>query len=83
MTKFDYETFISETKIAAYNAKAIADAYAHEYVDGDSHITALMIESSPEAHAYLFTAMHDVLCEVCKRLEQLEDTEIPAAREAV
>ena len=63
MTRFDYETYISETKIAAYKAKAIADAYAHEYVDGNAHVTAAMIESSPEAHAYLFTAMHDILYE--------------------
>lgn len=72
MTKFEYCDFVSETKIAANKAKVIADAFAHEYVDGDSHVTAVMIETSPDSYVYLFSAMHDLLYEVCSKLETLD-----------
>lgn len=72
MTMFDFQTRLSETKIEAYKAKAVADAFAHEYVDGVDHVTARTIEYDPDSYVYLFTAMHDALCDVCKRLDQLE-----------
>ena len=79
MTKFDYETMLSEAKITAYKVKAIADAFAHEYVDNVEHTTAAIIETDPESYIYLFTAMHDTLCDVCRRLDELEDAKIEAA----
>lgn len=72
--RMDYETDVSELKIAAYKVKAIADAFAHEYVDNADHTTAATIEAYTDSYVYLFTALHDALCEVCRRADELEDT---------
>lgn len=74
MTNFDYNDYVSTTKIVANKAKVIADAFAHEYIDHVDHVTVAMIESNPDSYVYLFTAMHDLLYEVCRRLETI-DTE--------
>lgn len=77
MKKFDFETELADTKIAAYKTKAIADAFAHEYIESNNyHVTAAEIEASPDSFVYLFTAMHDALCEVCKKLDELESAKV-------
>ena len=77
MKKFEYETYLNETKIAAYKVKAIADAFAHEYIDSnDYHLIAMRIETNSDSYVYLYTALHDALCEVCARLDKLEDVKI-------
>ncbi len=73
MTKFDFETYLSETKIEAHKTKAIASAFAHEWVDSVTHATTASLENDPEPYQYLFTAIMDTLCEVCSRLDRLED----------
>lgn len=73
MTKFDFETYLSETKIEAYKAKAIASAFAYEWVDSVTHATAASLENDPTSYQYLFTAIMDTLFEVCSRLDRLED----------
>lgn len=77
MKKFDFETELANTKIAAYKTKAIADAFSHEYIDStDFHVTAVEIEACSDSFVYLFTAMHDALCEVCKKLDELESAKV-------
>ena len=77
MNKFDFETELANTKIEAYKAKAIADAFAHEYIEStDYHTTAVCIETSPDYYVYLFAAMHDALWDVCKRLDALESVKV-------
>ena len=66
-------TDLTEASIAVHEAKAIADAFSHEYIDNnDFHLTALRIETNPDSFLYLFSAMHDVLCEACAQLDKLE-----------
>lgn len=72
--RMDYETDVAELKIAAYKVKAIADAFAHEWIDKVDNATIAMLENDPEPYQYLFTALHDALCEVCRRADELEDT---------
>ena len=75
MTDFERDTCLSETIITAHKAKAIADAFAREYIDSsDYHLTALLIEDDPDNFVYLFTAIHDTLCELCSWLEKLEES---------
>lgn len=77
MKKFDFDTELSNTKIAAYKTKAIADAFARAYIDStDFHITAMEIEASPDNFIYLFTAMHGALCDLCKKLDELESVKV-------
>ena len=77
MTLFDYATEVSETKLAAYRIKAIADAFAQEYIDStDFNLTGKQIAACPDSFVYLFDAMHDSLCALCKRLDALEDVKI-------
>lgn len=77
MKKFDFETELANTKIAAYKTRAIADAFAHEYIDSnDFHVTAAQIEACSDSFVYLFTAMHDALCEVCAKLDELESAKV-------
>ena len=72
MTDFDFETYISETKIAARKLKAIADAFAHEWVDQVNDATIVLLEDDPEPYQLLYTAVEDALCEVCSRIDTLE-----------
>ena len=77
MQQFELETAISEANISAHKTKAIADAFAHEYIDvRDFHVTALQLETNPDSFIYLFTAMMDSLFETCKQLDELNSAEI-------
>lgn len=79
MTKFDYETHISETKIAAYKARAVAESFAREYISStDYHVTAALIETNPDNFVYLYTVIEDALCEVCRMLDKLEEMKVEA-----
>lgn len=77
MKKFELETAISEANISAHKTKAIADAFAHEYIDSQNyHLTALQISTDPDSFIYLFTALMDSLFETCKQLDELNSAEI-------
>ena len=81
MSNFDFETYLSETKIEAYKTKAIASAFAHEWVDSVTDATTASLENDPTSYQYLFTAIMDTLCEVCNRLDKLEDETAAMLRE--
>ena len=77
MKKFDFDTELSNTMIEAHKAKAIADAFAHEYIYArDYHVVAVEIEACSDSYVYLFHAMHDAIYEVCKRLKELESAKV-------
>ena len=67
MTNFDYNDYVSATKIVANKAKVIADAFAHEYIDHVDHVTVAMIESNPDSynvksHSFSHLAISFSLC---------------------
>ena len=77
MNQFELETAISEAYISAHKAKAIADAFSHEYIDSQNyHVTALQISTDPDSFIYLFAALMNSLFETCKQLDELNSAEI-------
>lgn len=77
MNQFELDTAISEAYISAHKAKAIADAFAREYIESrDYNVTALLISTNPDSFIYLFTALTESLFETCKQLDKLNSAEI-------
>ena len=74
MTSYEFDTFVSETKLKAYETKAIAEAFSRDYIESSNyHLTAEQIEADPDSFVYLFSAMYHSLYEVCERLAAMED----------
>lgn len=72
--------YASNAKVKAIQAKAVASAFAHEFVDQVTPATIAIIKEDPDGYAGLFFSIIDYLCETLKLIEQLE-TELDKVRE--
>ena len=72
-SKFEYLTAVSELTVQLHKVKAIADAYAHHFIEGTDAMNELALKAAPEMHLYLFTAMTDELFKALQIAESINE----------
>ena len=73
---WDYQNDVSNLYLKAGQAKAVTDAFCGLFADATEEGIQLAVRASITQYIFLSHAMEDLVHEVYKMAEQLNDTEI-------